>query len=218
MLSRIALIFAFALAVSAFSCDKDKGVYDGQWKIKDRTVSPKGVAVHSSYAKVNPAILPEIDKGLDKVFEIASNPPYNYQLRHTHKDYLVTVFPRSPKCMSPGMITTAYQPAWDQTEYDKDDRPGHTALCFAGAMMLQNQATKPGMIVVDSVAIMAQIVRFEGEHNVLAFHDIQKFIQTKDNHSHPLLPDANGNFAGEAERDAVHVVIDKKEWCVMPVH
>ncbi|MBX3288403.1 MAG: hypothetical protein KF855_03565 [Acidobacteria bacterium] len=214
---KILAIAFIAVTLTAFSCDKDRqGEYTGQWKVQSRASTPKGVKVESTSKKIDPRVLPEIDKGLDRLFEIASKPPYNYKLKRTHKDYQVTLFPRSPKCSTPGMITTAYQKAFDQTQWDKDPRPGHTALCFAGALMVQ-PGMLPGMIVVDNIGIMAEIVHWEGEHNVLLYHDPIKFNATKGNHNHPLLPDGSGNFAPEVTRTAVWTGYDGKEYCVLPV-
>lgn len=213
-MKQIILTIILVIVAAAFSCDKDAGTYTGQWKVKAKAETPKGVKVESTSKAIDPRILPEIDKGLDRLFEIASNAPYNYKLKHTHKDYQVTLFPRSPKCDTPGMITTSYQPAFDQTEWDKDPRPGHTALCFAGALMTHAQGTMPGMIVVDNIGIMAEIVHWEGEHNVLLYHDPIKFNATKGNHNHPLLP-AQGNALALDARRSLTVKIGRQEYCVL---
>jgi hypothetical protein len=92
--------------------------------------------------------------------------------------------------------------------WDKDPRTGHTLLCAAGMMETGGGQMKglewPGMAVVDAVDKMP-IIRYEGEHNLLAQVDPDRFVATQyhygTNGGHPILGDGPTSLKG-AKRKA----------------
>jgi hypothetical protein len=132
----------------------------------------------------------------------------------THGSYHVWLIKRSPQCVNPGFTESVISAAWpdgyDETytdssdnHWDKDPRPGHTLLCVAGFMASGGGQMKglelPGMAVVDAIDQMP-IIRYEGEHNLLAQVDTARYAATQyhygTNGGHPILGDDNG-FAAE---------------------
>lgn len=169
---------------------------------KYTAVSPKGVRIYSPNPITNQG--QAIDRGLDTAFAIAEAPPNNYSVFTRHATYTVYLWPRSPKCQNPAIYqfwdrATIY----DQTEFDKDPRPGKTGLCFVGiqrfngtASQQENPNIRPGMLIVDDPGMIETAAHFECEHGVLIQADYARWIATKDLHNHPILGGPpNGNFA-----------------------
>jgi hypothetical protein len=130
----------------------------------------------------------------------------------------------------------ANSPLWpdgydnDPNGWDKDPRPGHTMICVAGFMT--RVGAKPdgfdlggdGMAIVDGdTQTMLNVVRYEGEHNLLLEVDKAKFAATQyhtgSNGGHPILPDpSTGQLMSKPEFaemphpieiDGVHVLVVK---------
>lgn len=194
------LIAAGGLTLAGCPFQKDSTEYRGRASLKHSAVSPKGVRIYS-LREIDPAIPFSIDAGLDKAFAIASAAPNNYEGFSTHSSYTVYLWPRSSKCLNPAIYqfwdrTTVY----DQTEFDKDPRPGKTGLCFAGIQRFQGSASqptnpniRPGMLIVDDRATAETITWYEAEHNILIQCDYQRWIATMNLHDHPIL--GNGSAA-----------------------
>jgi hypothetical protein len=219
----ILLLAVLVVAGSAFKCSKPAGgpTFTGAMSDKVQAVTPKGASVHSSKA-IPAEALTAVDQGLDKLFFIAANPPNNYTGFNLHSAYKIWLLTRDPRCVNPGFTEIVYSDPWpngyDETysdspanHWDKDPRPGSTLLCVAG-FMARSGATadtfgSPGMGVVDDLAQLPTIVRFEGEHNVLLEVDLQRFAATQyhygANGGHPIMPDASGQFAAETLRYSV---------------
>jgi hypothetical protein len=212
----ILTIIVLTLAVSAFKCSSPAGPsFTGALSDHIIRKTQKGASVHSAKA-ISDAQLSGVDQGLDKLFRIASNPPYNYKGFNLHPAYTVWLLSRDARCVNPGFTEIVYSdPApngYDETytdspanHWDKDPRTGSTLLCVAG-FMARTGATadgvgSPGMGVVDDVEQLPTITRFEGEHNLLLEVDLDKFTATQyhygANGGHPILQDSDGSLVAE---------------------
>lgn len=201
---------------AGFGCSKtDYSRYENlSSKVESRTA--KGVTVFS-YKEVSPQLKQRIDAGLDELFDIAENPPYSYAEKWNritgtygfsrHGNYTAWILERSPKCENAAFLMTYQGSQYDQTEFDKDNRVGHVALCAAGAMRRRN-ITGAGIVITDDLSTAADVSRYEGEHNLLLEVDPVKFTETQyhQNSSHPIIPRPN---ALTGERSSFeHAVID----------
>lgn len=172
----LALIVAFSLGFRGCG-DKDDGVYRGSYSTKNRAKTPKGVNVVSAN-KINTALFPLIDAGIDTLYAAARTEGYPGL---SHSAFTVALFPRSPECINPGFLVAANGSVYDQTEWDKDTRPWYVTLCAAGL--------HPGgnvMIVADDSSHMHNIVNWEGEHVVLLNFDSARWAATSGLHNHPI--------------------------------
>lgn len=198
-LTVLPLMIVLVVCATAFKCGgsndggDDPGLFTGKLAQDNKAASPKGVTVYAKN-KITPEQLAAIDKGLDKGFYIAESEPNNYKGFMRHSSYTVWLGIRSNKCTNPAMVTAAYQSAWDQHPiYDKDPRPGHTLLCFAGMMIRPglsgspNGTGTPGMLVVGDISTLENVVWFESEHNTLFECDRPLYSQTFGQHNHPIL-------------------------------
>ena len=201
-----------------------KPTFTGAMSDKYVAVTPKGAHVHSG-TRIDPAKLAAVDAGLDRLFRIAANPPYNYTGFSTHSNYTIWLVPRSDLCVNPGfteVVTSAQWPdGYDEVytdssnnHWDKDPRAGHCLLCISGFMAVgaghQDQHAL-GMAVVDDLGLLPTIVRYEGEHNLLYEVDRPKFEATQfhygTNGGHPILPDPEGeSFAAIPLTEQPHPV------------
>ena len=192
------ILFVLVFATLGFKCGKsgggnpDDGVFRGRLYKDQRAVTTKGATVFSRTA-VNSQLLPLVDEGLDKLFDVSSR-LNNYTTGLNHNQYNVYLFPRSFKCENAAFLVSADGSPYDQSEWDKDPRPGVCTLCAAGMMVDPNDY---GMLVVDDVAIMPVIVRYEGEHLILYHNDRERFTATMYHigSGHPIMPDDSGNRA-----------------------
>lgn len=157
--------------------DKNDGVYTGTWSRKNSARTAKQVQVYSEN-KINTSLFPSIDQGIDRLAETAILEGYQPM---AHPEFVVALFPRSPKCISPGFLIRADGSTWDGTEYDKDPKQGKVLLCAAGLHPGMNV-----MIVADDLSHMANIVQFEGEHITLLHRDVDRWIATSGIHAHPI--------------------------------
>lgn len=216
------------------SGSSDDGVFKGVTHDKYKVNTPKGIYVYSD-RPINTALFAEFDKGLDNLFRIAAAPPYNYSGFSLHNTYHIWIFPRSPLCENPAFLVDATGSPYEGSEWDKDPSPSRCVLCAAGMMRTYDGIRnpqggvpglgQPGMIITDDIGIAANIVRYEGEHNVLIQVDREKFNATQyhtgTNGGHPILPDpqtnqlvsphelgatADAQFAFEGERRNILVV------------
>lgn len=182
----------FGAAVFFLACPfKSKEQYfRGSYRVKDETRTAQGVRVQG-VNKVQAAALPMIDRGLARAFAIAEAPPNNYRVRFRHSTYTVVTYPRSSVCTEPGIATDMYQKDWDQTDFDKDRRPGHTLICFAGVMFRTGAGDgslgTPGMLIVDDLRTTETIVWYEAEHNILLEEDQPRYVATAGVHDHPIM-------------------------------
>jgi hypothetical protein len=204
--------------------------FTGALPCQKQVKSPKGVTICS--ANAIGADVPNIaDQQLDDLFRIAQAAPNNYHacldgIWHqevpcfsTHGTYHVWLLKPADVCVSPGFSEIVYsEPSpngYDETytddsanHWDKDPRTGHTLLCAAGMMETGGGQMKglewPGMAVVDAVDKMP-IIRYEGEHNLLAQVDPDRFVATQyhygTNGGHPILGDGPTSLKG-AKRKA----------------
>lgn len=188
------ILFVFSACPSKSSSD-EKGTFRGILYENVKKNTAKGVRVMSA-SNIDDSLLPKIDEGLDKLFRIATSAPNNYQVNVGHNGYKVWLFPRSPKCINPGFLVNADGSPYDNGEFDKDPRPGVVRVCAAGMMV---DGLSFGMLVVDDLATMATIVRYEGEHIILLHHDPDRFAATMyhTDNSHPIMPDMDGNFTSD---------------------
>ena len=130
----------------------------------------------------------------------------------TWATYFVWLIPRADACVNPGFTEMVYSDPWpngyDETysdapanHWDKDPRAGHTLLCVSGFMATGGGQNKglalPGMGVVDAVETMP-IVRYEGEHCILAQVDTNRYAATQyhygANGGHPVLGEMIGSM------------------------
>jgi hypothetical protein len=192
--------------------------FTGALNCGKHVASPKGVEICSA-SSIDGSVPNIVDQQLDDLFRIAQLAPNNYHacpdgFYHpevpcfsTHGTYHVWLVPRAPVCVNPGFSEVVNSdPApngYDETytddpanHWDKDPRPGHTLLCVAGFMATGGGQMKglelPGMGVVDAIDTMP-IVRYEGEHNLLAQVDQARYAATQfhygANGGHPILGD-----------------------------
>lgn len=188
------ILFVFSACPSKKTSD-EKGTFRGTLYENVKKNTAKGVRVYSAN-NIDEALLPAIDAGLDKLFKIATSAPNNYPVNVGHNGYNVWLFPRSPKCINPSFLVNADGSPYDNGEFDKDPRPGVVRVCAAGMMV---DGLGYGMLVVDDLATMPTIVRYEGEHIVLLHHDPDRFAATMyhTDNSHPIMPDTDGSFASD---------------------
>lgn len=199
---RIVLICLLLLVTLGKDCEGD--IYRGKHSGKSQGNTPKG-AIVSGADSVPDSMKVKMDEGLDNLFSIAEAPPYNYTGFNRHPAYRIWMYKRSDRCENPGFLVDAdSSPGWDQTEWDKDPERGQVLLCAAGLMIRRGAGGTsvglPGMLVVQDLGIMSNIVRFEGEHNVLLESDPVRYNETFGVHAHPLLPDATGNLEETGNR------------------
>lgn len=192
------ILFVFSACPSKSSSESssdEKGTFSGSLYENVKKNTAKGVRVMSAN-NIDDSLLPKIDEGLDKLFRIATSAPNDYPVSVGHNGYKVWLFPRSPKCIDPAFLVNADGSPYDNTEWDKDQRPGVVRVCAAGMMVDGNNY---GMLVVDDLATIPTIVRYEGEHIVLLHHDPDRFSATMyhTDNSHPIMPDADGSFASD---------------------
>lgn len=145
------------------------------------TTTPKGVLV---IGHPGTATLTEIDRQLDRLFEIASAQGYSGFTRH--EGYTVEILPIDSRCQQAAFVLDA--PEYDGTAFDMDPRPGYSVICAAGRFLPDSrriQATEAGILT-------SQIVRYEGEHRLLFEVDKERYERTKfhtPENPHPLLGD-----------------------------
>lgn len=207
--------------------------FTGGMKCSQQVTSPKGVTIcsGSSIAAGVPAIA---DQQLDELFRIAGDgqttasgtnnyhacPDGSYDgsgtCFSTHRTYHIWLIPRSPQCENPGFTELVTSAAWpdgydnDPNGWDKDPTPGRTILCVAGFMAAGGGNMKgidlPGMGVVDAIDTMP-IVRYEGEHNLLAQVDTARYAATQyhfgSNGGHPILGDGPPAMAKATRRPQI---------------
>lgn len=195
------IVFVLALAALGFKCggggskdNPDDGVFRGQVYTDHAATTAKGAKLYSRNP-VDAILLPLADEGLDTLFRIASAAPNNYTTGLAHSLYTIYLFPRSPRCESPAFVLDASGSPYDQTEWDKDTRPGKVLLCAAGMMAGGSQYS---MIVAGDASIMREIVWFEAEHLILFNNDYPRFQETMyhtGGNGHPILRDSEGEFS-----------------------
>lgn len=226
---KIFALFVLAFVATAFDCgggNSNTGTvpdptYTGSLSDKYAVTSPKGVVIHSGTSIA--ANVPQIvDQQLDDLFRIAQAPPNNYKpcpggtyddpnanCFSTYATYHVWLVPRAPQCETPGFTVLQDSAPWpdgydnDPNGWDKDPRPGHTLLCVAGFMATGGSQMKglqaPGMAVVDAIDQMP-IIRYEGEHNLLAQADPNRYgatqFHTGTNGGHPILGNGPATMKG----------------------
>lgn len=194
--------------------------FTGALDCSHHVTSPKGVQICSGQ-NIGANVPGIVDQQLDDLFRIAQNGQTtasgvnNYKpcadggyqegrtCFSTHASYMVYLVPRSPQCVNPGFTENADGSGYDETytddpknHWDKDPRPGKVLLCAAGFMATGHGQMKgisaPGMAVVDAVDQMP-IIRYEGEHNLLAQVDPNRYAATQyhygNNGGHPILGD-----------------------------
>lgn len=219
----IALVAVLAFAGMAFKCNKTlPPTFNGSMSDKYVEKTAKGAEVHSA-KKIPAEALTAVDAGLDRLFSIASTPPNNYRqcpgddpCFTTHATYTIWTLTRDPRCVNPGFTELVYSAPWpdgyDETytdssdnHWDKDPTAGRTLLCVAGFMALKGGGNgvpgSPGMGVVDDLAQLPTIVRYEGEHNLLFQVDRDRYAATQyhygANGGHPILGDGS-SFKSES--------------------
>jgi hypothetical protein len=216
-LKLIAFLIVLAFTGLAFKCSSGgpQPTFTGALSDKYQAKTAKGADVHSG-KKIDPQALVAVDAGLDRLFEIAAAPPNNYSGFTLNDTYTIWLLTRAAACVNPGFTEIVYSPAWpdgyDETytddpanHWDKDPRPGSTLLCVAGFMALKGGGNgvpgSPGMGVVDDLAQLPTIVRYEGEHNLLLQVDSERYAATQyhygANGGHPILGDGN-SFKSES--------------------
>ncbi len=188
-------------SATAFKCNSsdskdgdNTGTFQGRLYTDNHVTTASGATIFSRHA-INGALMPLADEGLDNLFSIAAKPPHNYTTGLSHSNYKIYLFPRSPKCDNPAfLIETGGGSGYDNSDWDKDPRPGHTAICAAGMIVGTNDFS---MLVVDDVGTMATVVHFEGEH-LLAWHNNPEFYEASKIHSstnyHPILGNGNNMY------------------------
>jgi hypothetical protein len=88
------------------------------------------------------------------------------------------VLPRSPQCDAISFLveqTVSPGTQYDNGPFDRDDRPGHVALCAGGRYLEDKdaiQVTREGATTSDAVA-------FEAEHWFLRWHNPGEYERTK---------------------------------------
>lgn len=176
----------------------DEGVFNHSLPGGEEAVTPKGAKV-SSRQNINKAVLPEIDAGLDRLFEIARAAPNNYKFTIGHGDFKVWLMPRSSFCEGIGFLVRDKELVYNGTEYDKNPKPDESVICAAGMTIFQGiTGTAPGMVVTDDVGQMATIVRYEGEHGLLLFVDQERYFATQFHPPpHPILGDGVASLYGQ---------------------
>lgn len=107
--------------------------------------------------------------------------------------YHIDYYKKNSLCIEQGFIITAYAMAgngWlDQSEWDKDKRPGYIAVCAAGKYGLKEMTYHYLSLVVGNVKIAAQ---YEAEHACLFDVDQPRFSATSSDHYHPILTQPSG--------------------------
>lgn len=172
--------------------DRVDVVQPGSYSTEYGTRSLKGVQIYSS-RPIDSRVPALADAGLDTLFAAARS--YGYLQGLDHSSYIVSLHPRSSRCQNPGFLIDAGSSSpWDQTEWDKDKRPGKALLCVAGMLppitIVEAQQTSSYLMqVVDDLNIIETVVRFEGEHWILLTNDNERYKATAGVHAHPLLPD-----------------------------
>lgn len=182
MYRKIAVIFLVIFSAGFRGCgDKDDGVFTGSWSSKNADRTAKQVPVYSGF-KINKALFPEIDKGIDNLAMSAAREGYQPL---GHSEFKVALFPTSSKCINPGFLIRDFSNTWDNlpppNDFDKDPRVGYTLLCAAGL--------HPGetvLIVADNFGHMSTIIEYEGEHATLLRRDPERWVATSGVHAHPL--------------------------------
>lgn len=204
---KLALILTvLVMIVGGFKkCDSSDGVFRGTLSEKKKSVTAKGVKVGSA-TKINPALLPLIDQGIDDLFRIAAAPPNNYAIPISHPDFKVWLFPRSNKCINPAFLVDATGSPYEGSEWDKNPDPNKCEICAAGMTIFHTNG--PGMLVVDDPGIMRTIVRYESEHGLLFYVDRVRFSATMYHPPpHPILGEGDALAASEV----AHLVFATKD-------
>jgi hypothetical protein len=209
----IALLFAVSCGGGTVDVTKpaekdEAGFYRNNFQTDYKERTSKGALVVSGKS-IDPAILPMIDAQLDKLFDVARS--YGYQDNTTpgdnhfmlHASYRIALFDRSPRCENPAFVVDASGSPYEGTEWDKDPSPSRALICAAGMMFRDNippggvnyYKGTPGLLVTVDGIKTSEIVRYEGEHNVLLEADQEKFAQTQyhtgSGGGHPILPEKN---------------------------
>ena len=204
------LILAFFF-LAAFKCGGDE-VFDGGYSTKNKAMSPKGATVYSA-TKIDPRIPPLVDEGADR---LASATKAVYQQSIPHPNFVAALQPRSSRCQNPGFLIDGTGSPWDQTEWDKDPRPGHVLLCVAGMLppiqvwLATTPVTTALMFVVDDVGIMPTIISYEGEHWALLFFDTDKYLATAGVHAHPLIVPKTEGLSADYQAFTMEMPEDKQ--------
>lgn len=200
-MKKLILILAIAyLCVGFKGCSKqttpgipDKDIFTGVLS-NDHTLKTQAGATIASARSINPAFGPLVDGGLADLFRIASLPPNNYDVSNLNAGmYRVWMYPRSSHCENPAFLVDASYSPYEGTEWDKDPSPNRCLICAAGMTVMQgNPITGAGMVITDDIGIMRTIVRYEGEHSLLFYLDIERYAATQYHNSgsgHPILGD-----------------------------
>ena len=221
------LILTIFLTLFVTACPKKKTDVIGNSKFKHSSKTAKGAAI-LSHTPITLAQRTAIDDGLDDTFRIASNDPYNLHEKwnpfiagwgfRQHPHYAVRLIERSPQCKTPAFLIEyrVNNPGenYDQTEFDKDPRAGHVALCAAGALGLTPDSTepvevvmRPDMAVVSDASILRKAAKYEAEHAMLMETDRAMFEATlyHVNVGHPILPDPITGALASEEMAAVRL-------------
>lgn len=187
----IILTVSFAFSACPFGGYPD---YRGAMSNKHQATSPAGAQLRS-LREIDERAGAAIDAGIRKAARIAKEAPNNYtRFKAEPSNYMVWLWPRDAKrCQQPAIYqffprTNVY----DQTEYDKDPRPGKVGLCFAGMAKWTGRTIDPddivpGMLIVDDAATWETIAWFEAEHSILAQADADRYNATLGMHSHPIM-------------------------------
>ncbi len=179
-LNILAVIILVIFAAGFRGCGDD-GVFDGIWSKKNGVKTNAQVQVYSEN-KVNRALFPEIDKGIENLKVTAALEGYQPL---THPEFVVSLYPTSPKCINPGFLVRDFSNTWDNlpppNDFDKDPKVGSTLLCAAGMHPGENV-----MIVADNFGHMALIIEYEGEHATLLRRDPDRWVATSGVHAHPI--------------------------------
>lgn len=220
IITKIITVLILALLLSAFSCGNDSGsgsgsnadVYNGRLYTEKSAKTANGVSVFDNARNgVDASMLPEVDKGFDKLFRVATE-VYNYPISNDFSGLRVFLQPRSSRCEQAGFLVLA--PNYAGTEYDK----GGGTICAAGLTDIGNSA----IIIVNDFATTATICRYEGEHWILYHVDPDKYLATQTHSNgagHPILPDSQGQKRKPASENGLSFVygnvnINGKNFCV----
>ena len=179
----IGIILIVLLVLTGWKCGKPgaPGEFTGGYYTDVTTRSPGGALITSRY-EISPATGISADRAFNELFRIARQ--YNYTEAMSIPAYQVHLFDRSPMCITPAFLLRANGSPWDQTDYDKDRKPGKVLLCAAGMTL-----SPWSMLIVDDAATVETIVRYEGEHLILIHNDQDRWEATIGIHAHPILPD-----------------------------
>ncbi len=193
-LTIIGLMALLVFTAGFRGCEK-KGT-DKDWNFLAPTTNqkelPSGLRF-ASHGSISDAIMQGSQRGFDKAVRIAGQEPNNYKVLPRPSQFTIGLWPRSPRCINPGYTIRADGSEWDGTDFDKDPAPGIVRLCIAGIARQYAFGTGGetagtfGMVVVDDVSSIENVVWFETEHEILYAVDYPRFDATSGIHAHPLM-------------------------------